>query len=522
MKLIKRLFYTICILMIMLCAGILYCALNPEITERLAQFVENTQNDNSGNDMTVPDNSSDVPETDISKPEIIGGLVESGRNDVIVPYKAPDDENVATPEEVGSRNGYEPIKNTEEQIGEKDAQSLKDTLNKGELGNDLSFDKDIYPYYEMLDERLKAIYRQIYANAMSTNNSFAPAEEINTTELRTVFEAFFNDHPEVFWVQTGYSCKRLQDNQVIEIVMKYYPIVNKLEAAKKEFESKAQGIIKGAAAYGSDYDKEKYVHDALMSNVDYNASADMSQSAYSALVNGSTVCAGYARAFQYIMQQLAIPTYYCTGYSGQEHAWNIVQLPDGYYNVDVTWDDTDPSTYNYFNKTDADYSKTHLRTGLSIYLPACNGNVYNAADGSKPEYVEVPENTEVVEKHIDPMIWEREHKATVSGGDVPWSEALRKAGVKQSDVITTLDAYYNNCYTQLVNAGSGDKQFVNVVTKVEWIVIEQEYLTGRYEDGYVKSALKKLGMDRFAIQIQAEDLGDGYYRLYHNVVTWKD
>jgi hypothetical protein len=38
----------------------------------------------------------------------------------------------------------------------------------------------------------------------------------------------------------------------------------------------------------------------------------------------------------------------------------------------------------------------------------------------------------------------------------------------------------------------------------------------------VKEALKKLGMDRFAIQIQAENLGDGYYRLYHNVVTWND
>ena len=80
------------------------------------------------------------------------------------------------------------------------------------------------------------------------------------------------------------------------------------------------------------------MHDTLAERITYDLSAEMSQSAYSALVNGRTVCAGYARAFQYIMQRLGIPCYYCTGYAGESHAWNIVGMEDGYYNVDVTWD----------------------------------------------------------------------------------------------------------------------------------------------------------------------------------------
>jgi hypothetical protein len=304
------------------------------------------------------------------------------------------------------------------------------------------------------------------------------------------------------------------------VTLKYYSIANNLENAKSSFEQQAQNIISGASAYTSSYDKEKYVHDALITKVDYVETADMNQSAYSALVNGKSVCAGYARAFQYCMQQLGIPTYYCTGYSGGDHAWNIVKLADGYYNVDVTWDDTEPATYDYFNKSDADYAKTHVRQSLSVNLPACNGKAYAYSGSGTPEAVQIPENAQVSQKPMEPLSW---GSSTASSGDAETvSEALKKAGVKQSDVITTLDAYYNNCYTQLVNLGSGDRQFTNVVTYVEWIVIEQEYTSGRYEDGYVKEALKKLGMDRFAIQLQAENLGDGYYRLYHNVVTWKD
>ena len=71
-----------------------------------------------------------------------------------------------------------------------------------------------------------------------------------------------------------------------------------------------------------------YVHDRLISRISYSKAATMNQSAYSALVGGKTVCAGYARAFQYLMQKLGIPCYYCTGFAGENHAWNIIKLSD--------------------------------------------------------------------------------------------------------------------------------------------------------------------------------------------------
>ena len=127
----------------------------------------------------------------------------------------------------------------------------------------------------------------------------------------------------------------------MEIVLQFNHLIDNLDAAKSEFYASAEEILSGADKQTSDYGVELYIHDALMSRITYDLRAPLNQSAYSALVNDRTVCAGYARAFQYLMTQMGIPCYYCTGYAGENHAWNIVKLDNEYYNADVTWDDTD-------------------------------------------------------------------------------------------------------------------------------------------------------------------------------------
>ncbi len=528
MKIIKRFLYFILALIMALCALILVCAFNPAMTEKLAGWVSQ-----SGISFgTLEDGAQDSYVQLPVQPDVNGqGSVGSG---VYVP---PAQEDVSSPASVKDRNGYEPIREDGQEIADKDAEELQEDLEPGETGEDISFDPSIYPYYGMLGKDGKALYRQIYANALKLTTSFAPVVAVSVNEVRNVFEAVYNDHPELFWVETGYSCKYMRNGQCIELTLQYYNIAADLENAQRQFDNAAQEILAGAKKLTNVAEKERYVHDALIQRVDYHAGTAMGQSAYSALVSGRSVCAGYARAFQYLMMELGVPCYYCTGYSGEDHAWNIVKLEDGFYNVDATWDDTNPSTYDYFNKTDADYAKTHMRKGMSVNLPVCTGSDYRKENVASPdaevqEPMEEPDNSISDEIHntdaddlindypMKPLEWENDRvdddEEEEKKEDKPWEEL----GLKEEDIMDNLEEYYADCLAQMKKEGTGQQQFTNVIPKSLWATIERVYSDGSYKKGYVDSVLKELKMENFAIQLQTERLNGYYYRLYHNVSTW--
>jgi len=238
------------------------------------------------------------------------------------------------------------------------------------------------------------------------------------------------------------------------------------------------------------------VHDTLIGQVDYVASAPMNQSAYSALVNGRTVCAGYARAFQYILQQLGIPCYYCTGYAGESHAWNIVALDDGYYNVDATWDDASQNTYEFFNKSDADFAANHLRQELSVYLPPCNGTSYRNLEASS----------------------DKEKDTDTEEGSADKRRTLEELGLSADGCLKTLGEYYSDCYDKVVNGGTGRYNFYSVISgRMLFNDVYGAFQNGDYKQGYMDSAMEKLGASTYRIDWTIEELQGGYYLVTHDV-----
>jgi len=65
---------------------------------------------------------------------------------------------------------------------------------------------------------------------------------------------------------------------------------------------------------------------------------DIDRTAYSALVNGVTVCQGFSLAYNYLLDQVGIDAYYVIN-DTQKHGWSMVELDGNYYHVDLTWDD---------------------------------------------------------------------------------------------------------------------------------------------------------------------------------------
>lgn len=526
MKVIRKILYGLIFLIAVLSMFIMFCSFNPDITEKMKETLYKDRDLTVSSDMGADDEDNDEVQDSVDLLQSVVSSIRDGdvgndspkvssvrsdsptvsntpsgssarddtasaglRSDNARDYIAPDESDIVVPDNVSGKSGYKQIEGDARQIDDEDADDIQNQLDFGNLGDGLQFDPVYYPYYSMLDDTGKHVYRQIYANANAVYPSFMPVEYVTSTQLKNIFAAVYNDHPELFWVETAYSCKYIRSGQCVEIDLAFNRTAQDLDSAKNAFNEQANSIVAGAQGLSDNYAKEKYVHDQLLEKISYSAKAEMNQSAYSALVNGQTVCAGYSRAFQYILQQLGIPCYYCTGYAGESHAWNIVSLSDGFYNVDTTWDDSDGGKYDYFNKTDEDYSSNHLRQELSVYLPPCNGQIYRNLEQSEE-----------------------------SGGASENLRSLADTGVSEDRLFTDIDKYYEDCYNQVVQNGIGEYAFYNAVADIGMAQqLMQYYSNGVCWDIYLQNAANAVGAAYCVWYVEAEDLQDGQYLITHEI-----
>ncbi len=526
MKTVKKVFYGISFLILLICILILVVAMNPRLSDKLSALLygedgyvaqestspvpENSELPGEGEDlesatpypqmtpMTAPTkepaavvegNDGDIPE----KEEVVLNSITIKTvcpTPQISTYKEPVSVSLTVPENVAGLLGYVPVTAQMTEITRAEADTLTNELTEGETGEKLVFDQNFYPYYHMLQGQERELYRQIYANAFSTIGRFKPCEDIYSTQINRVMEAVFYDNPVLFWVDTAYTCKYDPSGKCVEINLQFNSTAQKLDQSKTTFFEKAEEILKVARTLESDYEKEKYVHDKLLSKVTYDANADLNQSAYSALVNGKTVCAGYARAFQYLMQQLEIPCFYCGGYSGENHAWNIVKLYGDYYNVDTTWDDTSPYTYDYFNRSDAEFADTHVRRSMSVNLPACNGTLYSG-----------------LEDPIEESVGDNSEGTTDDGAD--GSDATQ--GVYSAAV----NNYYDTMIERIEAMGQGTASYTDFMSPDTWKKMETAYSNGNldFRNDYLIRALQVAGADYCVITLSPEVVAENAYNI---------
>lgn len=131
---------------------------------------------------------------------------------------------------------------------------------------------------------------------------------------------------------------------------------------KRQIDAVEAQIAKGK----NEQQKAQIAHDWIIKNVRYDygykigypetAQNPYHQSAYSVFCTDYTVCAGYTKAFEMLMNGAGVDT---IGVTSTGHAWNIVSINDSWYHVDCTWDDNLIETadvsldkcYIYFNRS---------------------------------------------------------------------------------------------------------------------------------------------------------------------------
>lgn len=223
-------------------------------------------------------------------------------------------------------------------------------------------------YYNNLNSEQKQAY--IMMHSMFNNFTESRRFEIAEDELKDIFMAVLYDNSEIFWVSVNY--RFVDYGNSIEFLPEYR---NREDCRKisDELNKKVKEIVKGAEYLSTDYEKELYFHNYICENVLYDESSMVESgghgdTAYSALLEGKSICEGYSRAMQLLLDGAGIKNYLAVGDGVSEdgtepHMWNIVEIDGENYHLDVTWDDTFDETeygYLYFNVNDQIISRDHI------------------------------------------------------------------------------------------------------------------------------------------------------------------
>lgn len=208
--------------------------------------------------------------------------------------------------------------------------------------------------------------------------------------------------------------------ELVNVLEVWYQYTPEELSEKRAQDAEQQAAVDAAIASCvtddmSDYDIAKALHDYLVLNNEYdmryysgNVPA-ISYTAYGALVNHTSVCAGYALAYQALLEQAGIPCEYVTGMTTQGyHGWNIVQIDGEWYHVDTTWDDPVPDRagyvrYDYFLKSDSAMSKDHSDWSATR---ACTSTKYDNVTILSPEQEQQAQEDAEKQEQEDALIAE--------------------------------------------------------------------------------------------------------------------
>lgn len=237
--------------------------------------------------------------------------------------------------------------------------------------------KEQYIYDKLVDSFYK------YENQISCGG-FSP------NKLNKIYIAITNDHPELYYLPPKVQVTRTISILGVKTELIIHNLFDRLqidrhdsvlEKIKIEFSNRIRFCK-------NDFEREKVVCDFIIENTTYKIDNILNQNAATVLVDRIGQCSGIAKAAKLLLNWCGINNIIVIGSAkdtgtGQigPHAWNIVQINNQSYHLDVTFmlgannRKIKPYDLCYFNCTDSEMSKTHQWDKANV--PSCNCSYAN-------------------------------------------------------------------------------------------------------------------------------------------------
>ncbi len=331
------------------------------IDETQTESAESAAGENES-ELVAEENESEPANTD-SQPAASSLVIES------VEEVSSDEAAAASPDSTGDDTGavieeftyinplYEGI------IDESDLNQPQDLADVPSVASD-----DV-EYLDTVDEAAAEV-REAMVNRQETVVVYYQMETYDSTIAKSIVTAALEhtgvadegDYISANYGGSSYTISRSSSGGIyyltITCTMTYYTTYEQEAAVTSALNTVMAGLDLDSK---TDYEKISAIYEYICKNVTYDydnledTSYMLKYSAYAALINGTSVCQGYAALLYRMMLMAGIDARLISGTgNGGGHAWNIVQLGDDYYNVDATWDATAtrtalvPLSYKYY------------------------------------------------------------------------------------------------------------------------------------------------------------------------------
>ncbi len=237
------------------------------------------------------------------------------------------------------------------------------------------------------------LYYSIKEALFQHTEELCVSNDVDENAIRQGIRRVMRDCPEIFWFAHQYT----YNPETHRLHLNYQFSKERRSFIQRSIDNVIEhDLCIGYVRTLSAYEQVAYVYKWLLTYCNYNVNSAYNQTIDSVFVRRNSVCTGYAKAAQYIFQQIGIPSQLVFGrlnndLEGGRHCWNIVSVEGAAYHLDIclgdpllvsvlkSAGDSEPLNYGEFNYNCFCVSSQEIAKTRSIEdaesLPDCTTNI---------------------------------------------------------------------------------------------------------------------------------------------------